>query len=156
MHRAAGQVCAPILRSIDIGDQIKFDLSDGIEIYSRLIETISRSLKMYYLTSSQVRFQFDRETLLDLTMMPGHLPTVQSYVWSEGHADILSLRLKMPNMTTTWTQHVPVNRKQARIFIWALIRPAAKGAKSMDAKEICLVLHHPSSASTFTSTNGNR
>ena len=138
-------------------DVIKFELNDGIEIYSRLIEGQYPKFENVLPEQFSGTIQLDRDLLLNLANDAKpfanrftHLSEVKV------NSDHLALTVEDIENDTTWHSNMPVNSKTGKDIILGLdLELLHKVLKSMDEKEIVWSFTTPTSASTFTSANGN-
>jgi DNA polymerase-3 subunit beta len=136
---------------------MKFDQSDDLDIYSRLIEGQYPKFENVLPENFSGTTHFDRELLLNLTTdgkpfsnRYNHLSEVKV------NSDQLTLTVEDAENDTTWLSNMPVNKKTGKdIHLGLDLDLLQKVLKNIDEKEVDWSYSSPTSASTFTSANGN-
>ena len=136
---------------------IKFDLNDGIEIYSRLIEGQYPKFENVLPENITGTIQFDRELMLNLANNAKPFANRYTHLSEvKVNSDHLALTVEDIESDTTWHSNMPVNSKTGKDILLGLdLELLHKVLKSIDEKEIVWSYTTPTSASTFTSANGN-
>jgi len=138
-------------------DGIKFDIGDGLEIYSRLIDADYPKFENVLPDRFSGTIHFDRELMLKLASDAKPFSNRYNHL-SEVKVDANEINLKVEDAEndTAWHSNMPVNSKKGiDIHIGLDLGLLQKVLKSIDEKEVVWSYHTPTSASIFASANGN-
>jgi DNA polymerase-3 subunit beta len=138
-------------------DLIRFDMNDGLEICSRLIEGQYPKFENVLPEQFSGTIQFDREMMLNLANDAKPFANRYTHLSEvKVNTDHLTLTVEDIENDTTWRSNMPFNSKTGKDILLGLdLDLLQKVLKSIDEKEIVWSYTTPTSASTFTSANGN-
>lgn len=136
---------------------MKFDLDDSLEIYSRLIDGQYPMFENVLPEDFSGMIHFDRELMLNLTNDAKPFSNRYTHLSKvKVNEDHLTLTVEDAENDTNWHSNMPVNKKTGNdIHIGLDLDLLQKVLKSIDEKEVLWSYTNPTSASTFTSANGN-